>query len=74
MRVSGDPPGADELDDQLGQVLAAELVAARVDDLHEPLLAAQVLDAPAFAPNTEPPGSGCRSRAPQSVQTTPSKP
>ena len=31
----GDPPVADELDEQLGQLLAAELVAAGLDDLHE---------------------------------------
>ena len=39
--------GADELDEQLRQRLAAELVAAGVEELQQPLLGGEVLDAPA---------------------------
>ena len=43
-----DAAGAHELDEQLRQRLAAELVAAGGDDLLEPILGAQLLDAPAL--------------------------
>ena len=39
---------ADEFDEQLRQRLATELVAPGVDDLHEAILRAQLLDAPAL--------------------------
>ena len=44
----GDPSGTHELDEHLGQLLAAELVATGLDDLDQPVLDAQLLDAPAL--------------------------
>ena len=44
----GDAPRVHELDEHLRQLLAAELVAAGLDDLDEPLLDAKLLDAPAL--------------------------
>ena len=42
----GHPTGVDEPDDDIGAVLAAELVDAGVEELDEPVLGAQVLDSP----------------------------
>ena len=46
MRDSGDASRLDQLDEQLRQGLAAELVAARIDDLEEALRGVELLDAP----------------------------
>ena len=70
-----DLAAADERDDDVRAVLAAELVDAGLERLQRALLPGQVLDAPGSCRGQHPcPGIGASVSRPQSVQTTPSKP
>ena len=70
----GHTPGVDELHEQVRQRLAAELVAARFDDLQQPLGGVELLDAPRLGLPDRAVWHRASVTSPQSVHTTPSKP